>query len=86
MAPQQQHAAIGIAHDRARGVVRHPHDVVLEAFAAGDLDVDEHEPDPLAVVETALAVHRPPHSRDCRRRLRLSGARSSGAVALRAHR
>ena len=81
--PQQQHPAVGIAHDRARGLIGHPHDVMLEALAAGDLDVDEHEPDPLALVETSLAVHRPSHSPDCRRRLRSRGARSSGAVALR---
>ena len=45
----------------------HPHDVMLEALAVGDLDVDEHEPNPVALVETALAVHRPSHPADCTR-------------------
>ena len=66
MAPQQQHTAIGIAHDRSRGMVGHPHDVVLEPFVARDLHVDEHEPDPLTLVDAALAVHRPLHREDCR--------------------
>ena len=46
-------------------LVRHPHDVMLEALAVGDLDVDEHEAHPLALVEAPLAVHRPSHAQDC---------------------
>ena len=65
MPPQQQHAAVGIAHDRARGLVGNPDDVMLEALAIGDLHVDEREPNPLAVVEISLAVHGPTHPSDC---------------------
>ena len=70
--PQQQHAALGIAHDGARRVARHADDVMLEALAVGDLDVDEHEAHPLALVEAPLAVHRPSHAQHCTSRVRLA--------------
>ena len=58
MTPQQQHTALGIAHDGSRSLVRHPDDVMLEPLAAGNLHVDERETDPFAVVN------------DCARRAR----------------
>ncbi len=36
-------------------------DVVLETLAARKLDIDQRQANPLAVVDHALAVHRPPH-------------------------
>jgi len=38
--PQQQDAQLRVVDDTARRRPRHPHDVVLEALAAGDLHVD----------------------------------------------
>ena len=64
--PQQQHTAFGIVDDGSGRHVRHPYDVVLEALAARQLDVDQRQTDPLAVVDHPLAVHRPPHR--CRQR------------------
>ena len=52
---------------------RHADDVVLEAAAARQLDVDERQTDPVAVVQRSLAVDGPPHRRDG------TGERSPGA-------
>ena len=61
VAPQQQHTTIGIVdHDTGR-VARHAQHVVLEALAARQLDVDERQVHPLALVDRAFAVHGPLH-------------------------
>ena len=53
--------------------------MVVEALAARDLDVHEHEPEPLRVVEGPLAVDRPAH------RSRLGGPESGDATEVEPH-
>ena len=61
MTPEEQDAPSRVVHDDARRAGRRVYDVMLEALAAGDLDVGEGEPHPLAVIERAFPVHDPPH-------------------------
>ena len=51
MAPEQEDATVGIGHDGTGGMVRRPHDVVIETVAARQLDVGEPEAHPGALVE-----------------------------------
>src|SRR4051812_10557170 len=60
--PQQQHAAFGVVDDGAAGRRGHPQDVMVEPTMARDLDVDERQAHPLAVVDRPLPVDDPPHS------------------------
>jgi len=48
--PEQQHAAVGIVDDHTGGLGRHPQHVVFEPGSARQFDIDEREPQPLAVV------------------------------------
>ena len=66
MAPQQQQAPVRIVHDGSGGLVGETHDVVLEPVLARDLDVDEYEADPVALVDRSLTVHRPAHASNLR--------------------
>ncbi len=61
MPPQQEHTAFRVVDDRARRLVRQAHDVVFEALAAGNLDVDQDEANPVAVVQNSLSVYLPAH-------------------------
>ena len=61
VAPQQQHAPRRVEDDGAGRRERHAHDVVVEPFTAGHLDIDESQVDPVALVDRAFPVHRPFH-------------------------
>ena len=64
MPPQQQHPALDVVDDDAARRLRHPKDVMLEPSAAlaGNLDVDERQPNPFAVVQGPLTMQRPAHA------------------------
>src|SRR5438309_5666523 len=62
VAPEQQDPALRVAHHHTRGRSRHAHDMVLEAFTARDLDIDEAQVDPIALVHGTLALNVPAHS------------------------
>jgi hypothetical protein len=61
MAPKHEHPLVLVEHD-GHSCPRHANDVVLEALAAGELDVRERQFDPTALVERTLSVHPPSHS------------------------
>jgi hypothetical protein len=59
--PKHEDPLIVVQHYRDRRP-RHAHNVVLEAFSAGRLDIDKSDLKPLARVERALPVDPPAHA------------------------
>ena len=59
--PDEQHPTVWVADDRPGRRLWVANDVVVEPLAARDLDVHQHEPEPLRVVEGPLTVDRPAH-------------------------
>ena len=60
--PQQQHPSRRVVHHGPDRLPGQAHHVVAEAHTARHLDVDQPQPDPVALVQRPLPVHRPPHA------------------------
>ncbi len=61
MAPEEQNATRGVVDDERGSIGGRPDDVVLEPLTVRELDVDEREAHPRALVEGALSMHLPLH-------------------------